>query len=314
MTTSESSIEIRTVTEEDGPAITALFDQVFNQKMSLAQWAWKYRRPFYQQLFSAVAVDGKGSIAGHVGAIPLAGADRGRDMPAWQLTDAMVHPAYRGHDLFRSLLRHVGSSINSTCNRAVIYAFAGPDSTKIGIKKGILADKSKVRCYRLDTALTSAPAFGWSLEPVSFSDNRLSALWIKQSRNLAAFTRRDGEYITWRYALNPFHRYQAALVTRLFRSVGWLIWRQDDDGIKLVDYCIRPSHFDSALSLLARYEATQDTIRFWAPDSLASGIRTALIAEETPICLMLLNTGDERHILDDMGKDYLFTMGDADIY
>ncbi len=313
MTTPESPLTIRAASEGDGPAITGLFSQVFHKEMSPEQWAWKYRMPLHHQVFAAVATDGEGGIIGHVGAVPLIGVRRGQDMPAWQLVDAMVASGFRGKDIFRGLLRHVGRSIESISSQAVIYAFAGPDSTKIGLKKGILADKARVSCYLLKTPAVTSPGFGWSLEPVSFVDSRLATLWRRRAGDLTAFTQRDGDYLTWRYALNPFHRYSVAVVRHLYRSVGWLIWRQDDDGIKLVDYCVKASHFGPAVALLARYAAPEQ-IRFWGPDPLIAAARLPLTVEETPVCLMLLNTGDEKQIPRGMGEDYLYTMGDADIY
>lgn len=309
-----SAISIRNAAGTDAEAITSLFRGVFHKEMSADQWNWKYRLASQLKLISAVATTAAGEVIGHVGAIPTIGADSGYAIAVWQLADAMVHPDYRGADLFGGLLRQVGHSIREAGEAAVCYAFAGPDSTRIGLQKKILHSRSKMLCHVLDGPLRSSRRFGWSLEQVPFTDSRLVKIWERSCGGRAVFARRTREYFEWRYSTNPFQSYSAALLKHLFRPAGWLIWSSDGDGIRLVDCCLEPADLDVALTLLAGSSGENRKVSFWLPASAVRGSRLPLKSEDTPICLMFLNPESIQDPPSCMDKDYFVTMSDADIY
>lgn len=305
---------LRDADAADGGGIAELFGTVFGKPMSVDQWRWKYRAATAMSLYSAVAVTPDGSIVAHVGAIRSDGWDGARRLPVWQFTDAMVHPGFRRLDLFQSLIAHICRRIAAVAPEAMLYAFAGPDSKRIGHGKGFLTPVMQVRQYALDGAAIGGRGFGWSLEPAPLADPRFAAIWRRQMGGTAVFAVRDEDYLDWRYRENAVFAYRGAILKRFGRERGWLIWSRRDGAIQLVDLCLAKKDLAAALRSLAALEAPGGEIRFWLADDWAAAVDLPLTAETTPACLMLFNASPARSICETLAPRMFFTMADVDIF
>lgn len=304
---------IRDADAGDGAGIAELFGRVFGKPMSAEQWRWKYRVNGAEHLYSAVATTPDGSIVAHVGAIRGNGWDGAKHLPVWQFTDAMVHPEFRRLDLFQSLIAHICRQIAAVAPEAMLYAFAGPDSKRIGHGKGFLTPVMQIRQYSLDCAAAGRRGFGWSLERVPLADPRFAAAWRERMHDTAAFAVRDDEYLAWRYRDNAMFAYEGALLKRFGRVVGWLIWSRNGEALQLVDLCLARPHLGPALRALAALERPA-RIDFWLADDWAAAVTLPVTAETTLACLMLFNASPARANCETLAPKMFFTMSDVDIF
>ena len=80
--------------------ILDLFSKVFNKKMSLEVWRWKYmNNPFGTGIIKLV-FDGE-KLAGHYSVIPMVVQVEGKPIKACLSVDTMVDPDYRGRGICR---------------------------------------------------------------------------------------------------------------------------------------------------------------------------------------------------------------------
>lgn len=310
----ESTTVIRTADADDGDGIAALFGTVFGKPMSAAQWRWKYRCTADATLFSAVATAPSGAIVAHVGAIRVAGWDGDKSLPVWQFTDAMVDPAFRRRDLFQLLIAHICAQISRVAPEAMLYAFAGPDSKRIGHGKGFLTPVMQIRQYHLACAAVGRYGFGWSLEAAPLADPRFAAMWDQQMRGQAVFAVRDEEYLGWRYRDNAMFSYAGAILKRFGRPKGWLIWSRRDDAIQLVDFCLAKRDLSAALRSLAALHEYRGEIQFWLADDWAAAAGLSAQSQMTEACLMLFNASPARSVSETLAPKMFFTMSDVDIF
>jgi hypothetical protein len=152
------------------------------------------------------------------------------------------------------------------------------------------------------------------IEAVPWGDSRLDALWSALSGILSLSLIRDKEYLTWRYASNPFYSY---LLLGIFCSGelrGWFVIRDTGKEILVIDFLMETILFKSALKALRKlFSAEKEkVIRLWLPEKLRRSLENCR-TEKTEIVVTNMIWKFPLHTAD-VREGLYYTMGDVDIF
>ncbi|HYG65321.1 MAG TPA: hypothetical protein VEL74_22255 [Thermoanaerobaculia bacterium] len=191
-------IEMRPTTDNDLPALSALFADRFGHPLGAEEWLWKYRQ-IPGEGRSLVAVE-EGEVVAHAGALRLPARWRGGDAGIWQLVD-FAGTTRRGGlrpalvELGRRLLADLPGRVDAPW----IFGFPSERHFRLG---------QRVFGYRPLTVLT--PLGGEIPEgvpgPLETGDSCgewAGAVW---ERCGLLGVRRSAGFLNWRYHARP-HRY-----------------------------------------------------------------------------------------------------------
>ena len=154
--------------------------------------------------------------------------------PALRLLDAMVHPAYQGRGLFRSLMRFAWEKHGEEG----VLAFTYPNNNSI---KAYRQWKEWVRLAELPLYIRLVPpygavftrllrinkpeAHGMTVQRVDAFDEGIEALWQNNKHSFDLMIPRERAYLTWRYVERPDVRYQIYKAVTQGKTVGFLVAR-----------------------------------------------------------------------------------------
>lgn len=269
-----SELVIRDYQPGDEQGILPLFETVFGQSLSLAQWDWKYRRGGAAPVLARIALDSDGRILAHVGAVELAGWLDRRPLPMLQICDIMVHPEARGHLGQRNLYtRLVGSFFEDLGRRypgAFCYGFPGGRPFKLGQYAGLYDQVELAR--EISWPLEGAPGPVWRTREIAWSDPEPERAWVQARASLGLGLVRDRAYYQWRYATNPYRDYQLLQFRHWFRSQGHAVIRTAGEELWIMELQLAPGQ-DPAPALRgladqARHRGLKH-LRYWLPGRMA---------------------------------------------
>ena len=232
------------LSQEDQPAVSALFKEVFGHELSPAMWNWKYGHGRGE---SIGLWDGDRLIAHYGGTVRQFVKD-GTVLTACQNGDVMVAANVRGSlvrhgPLFQVAATYLEQFIGYGRRYLFAYGFPNERAYRLPHKLGL---------YSLPTAHVNeaswpaaAAAFGWltveDLDPSAQDGQKaIDELWKRMSRELGHLYVgvRDAEYIRNRYAGHPTHSYRILLVRhRWLRSnLAVIVVRSDGARLELLDW------------------------------------------------------------------------------
>ncbi|MBK1718871.1 GNAT family N-acetyltransferase [Thiocystis violacea] len=313
--------ELRVAGANDEAALLELFAAVFGETRTAEEWHWKYGASRtlaarYAPADSLVAVDGRGDIVGHAGALTLPGCFQGSPIPFVQVCDVMVHPRHRGglgrNNLFTLMLRDLLSRIAERLPTAFRYGFPGRRPYLIGERSGVYASMEMA----VESLLSGPRSFAnpWRVGPLSWDDVRIDSIWDRSRDQCRLSLIRDRAYLRWRYAENPSHRYRLHGLTRLGRLGGWAVCSEGGAGPSVVDFLVPRASAARALGALAadpQVAFDRKALRVWLPRDYRSGIGSPGL--ETPV--VVANMRWASAIDTEMAANLLYyTMGDVDIH
>jgi hypothetical protein len=248
---------------EDGPAINALFNKVFHCDRSLSHYEWKYwRNPAGPPVGTLAREIPTGRcLATGIGQRRRASVD-GRDSCGALLCEVASDPESRGGGrLWREVMMGFSTIVND--QDGLHWAFGG-QSTDEAIKVGKrwfgyrvilklvpwelrLGTRSSLR-RRLGKSwswLMPAVApildailwrlwrkrdFGLSATEVEKFSSEYDELWERYRHLYPVCFFRDSETLNWRYVANPLWKHRIVEARREGQLVGYLVWREADQG------------------------------------------------------------------------------------
>lgn len=307
---------IRAYTTGDEKAIVELFEEVFGQRITLAQWRWKYHGvESGDNIHAQLCFDPGGKLLGHAGAIPLQGYYRGEPIPIFQVCDVMVHPLARGHwgarNVFTVLVRRLLEDIARRFPQAFCYGFPGRRPFLLGQRVGVydqleIAVEITRPSHRLRVPLLSVGELDWA-------DARLDRFWARRIPDQPLAVARDRAYLAWRYAANPFHAYRLFGVFGLGALLGWAVIRRQPEQWLIVDMLCKRRWLIAVLRAIdhAALAAGVDSSTLWLPAYWREAAGGRQKATEVVTTHMIwkprLTTAAVRESL-------YYTMGDVDIF
>ncbi|MCP5419168.1 MAG: GNAT family N-acetyltransferase [Gammaproteobacteria bacterium] len=300
----------------DEKSIVELFAEVFGPVITLAQWQWKFQGNDPRENVHAklcFAADGK--LLGHAGAIPLRGYYHGHPIPIFQICDVMVHPQARGHwgarNVFTVLLRQLLDDIAQHYPQAFCYGFPGRRPFLLGQRVGVY-EQVEIAVETTRPARRFKQPF-YSVRAMDWRDKRLDTFWKTMRATLPLTLVRDSDFLSWRYAANPFHAYRLLGVFVLGALLGWAVVREEAHQWLIVDMLCRRRWLNGVLRALdhAARRAGADSSKIWLPEPWRSAAGGPSTATEVVTTHMIrkprLATAQVRESL-------YYTMGDLDIF
>lgn len=300
----------------DETAIITLFNAVFAQSLTLAQWRWKYAGTGSEPPLARLAFDASGRLVGHAGAIPLRGWRHGRMLPVFQVCDVMVAPEARGQlggrNLFTRLMRELLSALAERWPDAFTYGFPGWRPFRLGEYARVYERIDNAR--RLEWPASDEGLFPFlRIHPLIWNDPQLDALWTRLAPDFHLALARDQTYLHWRYARNPFRTYELLGLYLESWLLGWAVVRREEDRLRMVDLLIAPRWLKAAMAALAQRAAAigATQVETWLPANWR--IKAGVNEEPTEVIVanlvwkLPIATGE-------VARDWYYTMGDADIF
>lgn len=229
----------------------ALFQGVFGASITPAHWRWKYQQGPRLGGINLVAKNAQGELLGHCGASVFSGTANQCFIAMAQLCDVMVERTARGvyatNTIYPSLLRAMQNELLQRYPAVFAYGFVGPRPYKLGHRLGYYRAIQPFRTvYSMPNYQKKWRNWIYSVEPIDWNEDFLDAVWARVSPKIKTpSVARTSAYIAWRYRDHPLHQYQLWQVTRLYRSVGWVVTRIMPQGEICIIDTIIPADFSA---------------------------------------------------------------------
>jgi hypothetical protein len=307
---------IRAYRKGDEEKIITLFREVFGKELTVGQWEWKYAVPGAGKIYSKIAEDASDNIIGYAGAIPLRGIYGGRPIQFFQITDVMIHPKARGFlgkkNIFEIIIKELFEDIAKEFPDVFCYGFPGQRPFILGKRVGVYDE--------IETAVDYIKKPGISLfnpcriHNMPWDDGGLDSLWSSLSSGMSLSLVRDKAFLNWRYTSNPIHTYQFMGVYHSGDMKGWLVLKEKEEEVLVVDMLIDGNLLGNALKALQKQIPgfKKKVFRLWLPPSLRGTVK-GFSREKTPV--VVTNMVWKLPFSTDLVKENLYyTMGDVDIF
>ena len=258
-----SEVQIRPYRPGDEAAILATFNLVFREvcgpgfvDRTPELWRWQFaENPSGQRISLAVAADG--TVAAQYAGVPYRLDTEHGTRTFIHIVDSFVHPAFRAGLKRPGLFVQTALPWFDDCfarGDAVLYGYPVPQAERIG-QRYLEYHRLRVVDYLLLDLAGNAPA-----APAAIEVRRgaavpadLDALLGVVSRERRCWTRRDREYLDWRYVRCPGSPYEVHEARREGRLAGVMVLRPHHDlvpGACTIADWIVPSTDDEAISAL----------------------------------------------------------------
>ncbi len=319
-------------------AINEMFNEVFHQNRQIEHWYWKYRDNPYGSYKITLAFAPDGTLAAHYGGYPVRlfyYPDNGsyEEYTALHLGDKMTRKGFRAVGFGRnSILSKTFRGFRDTFLRDVFfgYGFGTHHSLRFGLLFLEYVDVEPVSFKRasvneLRTNLNKGLIRRLNLlktRQVDTVDERWTDFFLRVAPFYKFLTKRDMEYLSWRYFKRPDRSYIFLVVSRMGRLKGWSVFYREGERIIWGDALFEPRDLNSVRSILSYllkepFSAGARSIEGWLPPRpswwedilLSLGFKT--YAE--PSNLHLTGPVKDGKALS-MLKDFYYTIGDSDLF
>lgn len=271
--------EVRPLREEDLEQALQLWRDVFQKPRSMEHWLWRFRgTPYTDKVYATVAVTPEGRVVGHYTAMPVKINHHGRPFPGCQGMDAIVHPDYRGQNIFIQTERlcyerMAADGIKLTYGVPHYNSYPGFTRymkwlhivhlrefwSRIDWRESI---ERRIPIPPLARALNRAIAAwkrfrldrfpkGWvkglHVDPeLHWSDTAPDAydtLWARNRSYEVLSIWKDAEYFRWRYDRHPDLTFRYAFLKKGERIVAFTVVRIDEhDNVLLYEFMVDRRH------------------------------------------------------------------------
>jgi len=211
-----TSFEIGLYREGDEFSICALFEKVFHERKSLAQWRWQFVESSPAAPHVVVARDRAGIVIGHFGSLPRRACVGKRRFLFAQSVDSMVDPdrarGLKNPGLFTALVR---CWIKRFGNEAEPIAYGLPNRAAYRIGGRFLG---YTRLF--DPVVFVKDVDGDARAPLADTESGEHPepdhddLWERAAHRLDVAVMRDQAYFDWRYVRCPSARYRFVAARR----------------------------------------------------------------------------------------------------
>jgi hypothetical protein len=307
---------IRDYKKGDEELISALFYEVFEKKMTVEQWNWKYAIPGNGRIYSKVAVDSNNKIVGHAGAIPLRGICVNEPIQFFQGADVMVDKKARGFlgrkNAYELLMKALLEDIAKEFPKVFCYGFSGMRPFILGKRVGIYNEIEQA----IDCIKGLSPSFfnTYRMKPMSWDDDILDTLWARLSDHFSFSLIRDKAYLSWRYATNPFFSYRLLGFFLLGKLKGWVVIIDSESEVFVVDLLTEKKRCRGILNALQNHLISQGkkTMRLWIPKTWRKDVKGCNESKtDVTICNLIWKMSIQTSFV---RENYFYTMGDTDIF
>ncbi|MXN48866.1 GNAT family N-acetyltransferase [Shinella kummerowiae] len=224
--------EFRPYRNGDEPEITALFETVFGQPMSLEFWRWRFLdHPAGGPLVMLAFAEDK--LVGHYAASQAPLCIGGQYYPAALSMTTMTHPNWRGKRLFERTAEALYSTLPGHGILAV-YGFPNAAVHALRIMRAGWHDSYEVPTLALDMASLRRPAQPDSAVKIADRiDGRFGHFFAKISKELPIAAHRDSHILSWRIDHNPHNSYRRLVLEEGNEIAGYAVTKSY--GVDMLD-------------------------------------------------------------------------------
>ncbi len=215
--------------------IIALFARVFQRRMSLAYWKWRFIDNPYGRGVIKLLFD-RDKLVGHHAVTPMQVHVQDEPARAAFCMTIMTDPDYRGRGIFTFLAEEVYKS----CVRqgfSFVYGFPNENSYpgftgKLGWKD---LGRRAVMSKELDTSTERQSQLdAGNVYRVNHFDSSLDSLWDKVKESYEILVPRVAEFLNWRFVDNPEVKYAKYIAGDTGKHVaGYVVLKEYYDGREL---------------------------------------------------------------------------------
>lgn len=321
---------IRPATEQDTPAILAVFAQTFPSRRSAAEWEWLYRHnPDGSDSMLCLSADGK--PAAHCGASRHRVQGGSQSLVIGQCRDAFSHPAHRAVQVGRGgLFVKTAQALFETWGPQqgvnFYYGFPSPRHLRLGEKLlGYRAGHQWGR-YRLDIrqALPRIATASGRLEQIAAFGGEFDRLAQYRAGFATLSISHDSRFLDWRFSPRNGRRYWVwGFYPHLSGELaGYAVFAPSAGKAFLVDFHLPAAPRDTLgfWSMIAAKLGWQGVteIETWCshnhPDRhklLELGFGGLPLPEHTAFCYRLYPQSPS---LDELEQRFCFTLADCDLH
>lgn len=302
---------VRAVTDDDGEAVTTLWNHVFahggsTRRRTVADWEWLYaRNPWGRQAYLCEQDDGR--VVAHYAGIPLRFQCFGQRAIAALVLDSMAHAEGRtGLAVAGPFVRTARAWVEHYSPPEVnAFHYGFPNTRAFAVGRRFLAyapmfDRvpTLFRSFyeeQDDGTLGGGRPSSLVVEEVDrFGpwSSALNALWQRLAPLYPVAMVRDAAWLVWRFDQCPWPAYRRFLVRAENGELrGWFATRNEWQGqpiLAVADLLVAPDDADALLAVLrgavqAAREGPHVRVELWLPEqhptfrhALTAGFRTEL--------------------------------------
>ena len=214
-----AGIEIGTYRPGDESSICSLFEKVFRQKKSPAQWRWQFVESGSRPHVS-VARDRDGRVVAHFGCIPRRARVGGHEWVFAQSVDSMVDPdcrrGLRKPGLFTAVVRNYVERFGRVESEALGYGLPNRAAYRIGQRFLGYTRLRDVTLFAKEIGRGGERRHASSIEVCDsrFAEPDHDELWKRVESRLDVAIVRDRAYSRWRYERCPSVQYRFVCARR----------------------------------------------------------------------------------------------------
>lgn len=189
--------------EGDEHKILDLFSEVFNRRMSLEVWKWRFiENPFGKGIIKLLFDDNK--LIGHYAVTPMEVKVTNKVVNTTFSMTTMTHPNYRGRGIF-SLLGEETYREATQRGFKFVYGFPNQNSYLGFIKKLNWKGFGNMDVWQknLGGKYVGGHAENKKIKKVEEFDNDIDSLWTKVRQNYPVVVPRTKDFLNWRFVQNP---------------------------------------------------------------------------------------------------------------
>lgn len=228
-----------------------LFENVFNEKMSIEFWNWKYTGALWR---GVCALDDHNKVIGFYGGMVNRFLAFGKPVNAIQACDIMISSASRTMagkgSLFNSLFTTFSKiNLNTNSDLYVCYGFPHARHFKLGARLGIYNEADRIS--QISWPLAQPSSYADTTSEIMSSDEDISGIWesMKTDFEDQVIKVRDAHYINRRYISHPKFNYAIHMVKNSENQIiGAAVLKDTTDSIMLMDIIGKKEHFSSIIS------------------------------------------------------------------
>ncbi len=307
----------------DEEKIIELFELVFNRKMTIEQWRWRFENnPAGKYMIKLMWVGEK--LVGHVAVSPIYVKINGEQVLTSHCLATMTHPEYSGKGIFKKLSLALFHKQENELNSKAIWAFPNNNSHYVFVKSLGWKDIAVVhtlgikpeKVVSLDTAVEILEFQEFNDSHVSFIEDITKNAKVKVDRNL--------DYLDWRYCQKPSVSYKKFEIKKDGKIVGLIIskvYKSVVEGkfelnlveVFFVDYNALP---ESIIEISKLYDLNFERITLWKNLSDPNHIQLEKIGFKLtlPQTYFGSRTVDAFQTVFNDPRNWLIAMGDSDVF
>jgi hypothetical protein len=210
----------------DEVKIIELFEIVFNQKMSIEQWNWRFQENPAGRHFIKLMWDND-ILVGHYAVTPIFIQINGREYLTAQSLTTMTHPAYGGKGVFKTLANALYYDLENKHGLYAVWGFPNTNSHYGFINSLGWNDMGVVHTLsRPNTVIDNDQAI--SFKEIYSLSSEICDLFQEESFAHTVSVSKSKNYLKWRYESKPSVSYRFfyakkngstnVLVTKLYKQ------------------------------------------------------------------------------------------------